>query len=276
MENENASGKNLSPKENLALQILEFTQEQIIMRMPYMSRAVLKMPAVFTAEKDEAKKYQSMYADPDTMGTDGMSVYCNAEGIIRWFENAPRMLPRRYLHMVLHCLFSHPFQYTSLKEDYWDLAADMAVEHVIMNLGMKELASDRDPEKKKVLREIETETGKITAEKIYHLLISDENRAYDMLKLKDLFVADTHDFWIDRELTVSDMIVSRQCSLMELEDKDPAGIFGYPDTMKLRSCMTLFAEVSGEDSVFRRVLKAFFGGVRDERTIWILGRYKDE
>ncbi len=219
MENENASGKNLSPKENLALQILEFTQEQIIMRMPYMSRAVLKMPAVFTAEKDETKKYQSMYADPDTMGTDGMSVYCNAEGIIRWFENAPRMLPRRYLHMVLHCLFSHPFQYTSLKEDYWDLAADMAVEHVIMNLGMKELASDSDPEKKKVLREIEIETGKITAEKIYHLLISDEDRAYDMLKLKGLFVADTHDFWIDRELTVSDMIVSRQCSLMELEDK---------------------------------------------------------
>ena len=65
-------------------------------------------------------------------------------------------------------------------------------------------------------------------------------------------------------------------ALMELEDKDPAGIFGFPDTMKLRSCMTLFAEVSGEDSVFRRVLKAYFDGVRDERTIWLLGRYKDE
>ena len=190
MENENTSGqKQLDPKENLAQQILEFTQEQIIIRMPYMSRAVLKMPAVFIAEKDEAEGFRGMYADPDTMGTDGINVYCSAEGIIQWFEKAPSLLPRRYLHMVLHCLFSHPFQYTSLKEDLWDLASDMAVEHVIMNLGMKELADDNDPERKKVLKEIEADTGKITAEKIYHLLISDDDRAYDLLKQSKLLPA---------------------------------------------------------------------------------------
>ena len=216
---EKKTEKKLSPKQELARQILEFTQEQIIVRMPYMSRAVLKMPAVFTAEKDESRRYQSMYADPDTMGTDGINVYCSAEGIIQWFEKAPDLLPRRYLHMILHCLFSHPFQYTSLNVDLWDLAADMAVENVLVNLGMKDLAAPEDAERRKVLHEVELETGKITAEKVYHLLISDDDRAYEMLKTRKLFQCDTHDFWIDKGATYSDMIVARQCSLMELEDK---------------------------------------------------------
>ena len=59
-------------------------------------------------------------------------------------------------------------------------------------------------------------------------------------------------------------------ALMELEDKDAGRIFGYPDVVKLRSCMTLFLEVSGEDSVFRRVLDAYYHGVKDQETLRIL------
>ena len=59
-------------------------------------------------------------------------------------------------------------------------------------------------------------------------------------------------------------------ALMELEDKDAGRIFGYPDVVKLRSCMTLFLEVSGEDSVFWRVLDAYYHGVKDQETLRIL------
>ncbi len=61
-------------------------------------------------------------------------------------------------------------------------------------------------------------------------------------------------------------------ALMTLENKDAAGIFGFPDVLKLRSCMTLFAAVSGENSVFRRVLDAYYHGVQDERTLRIIGK----
>ena len=59
-------------------------------------------------------------------------------------------------------------------------------------------------------------------------------------------------------------------AFLELEDKDAGRIFGYPDVVKLRSCMTLFLEVSGEDSVFRRVLDAYYHGVKDQETLRIL------
>ena len=58
-------------------------------------------------------------------------------------------------------------------------------------------------------------------------------------------------------------------ALLELEDKDAGKIFGFPDELKLRSSMTLFAEVSGPDSVFQQVLDAYYHGKKDERTLQI-------
>jgi uncharacterized protein (DUF1810 family) len=48
-------------------------------------------------------------------------------------------------------------------------------------------------------------------------------------------------------------------------------IFGSPDDMKLRSCATLFARVSTPGSVFERLLRKYFEGVPDERTIRLVG-----
>lgn len=47
-------------------------------------------------------------------------------------------------------------------------------------------------------------------------------------------------------------------------------IFGSPDDLKLRSCATLFASVSGGGSVFERVLERFFDGAPDEKTETLL------
>ena len=60
-------------------------------------------------------------------------------------------------------------------------------------------------------------------------------------------------------------------ALMQLEEKDAGRIFGYPDELKLRSCMTLFEAASPRnDNVFSRVLDAFYNGERDGRTLELL------
>ena len=41
---------------------------------------------------------------------------------------------------------------------------------------------------------------------------------------------------------------------------------GYPDNLKLRSCMTLFWLVTGE-LLFKDVLDKFYGGELDEYTV---------
>ena len=48
-------------------------------------------------------------------------------------------------------------------------------------------------------------------------------------------------------------------------------IMGYPDNLKLRSCMTLFYLIS-RDSVFRQVLDKFYGGSMDDETEKILNK----
>ena len=54
-----------------------------------------------------------------------------------------------------------------------------------------------------------------------------------------------------------------------LSETDPMKIFGWPDNMKFRSCMTLFALVS-EDDLFARALDKFFGGREDSMTLELL------
>lgn len=47
-------------------------------------------------------------------------------------------------------------------------------------------------------------------------------------------------------------------------------IFGSPDELKLRSCMTLFAVTAPEQSVFKQALDVFFRGKLDEVTLKLL------
>ena len=59
-------------------------------------------------------------------------------------------------------------------------------------------------------------------------------------------------------------------ALRKIEGKSAAEIFGYPDDLKLRSSMTLFASVSSADSAFSGVLAQYFGGEPDQRTLELL------
>lgn len=56
-----------------------------------------------------------------------------------------------------------------------------------------------------------------------------------------------------------------------VEGRTAHEIFGSPDDLKLRSCATLFACVTPPDSVFARLLGKYYDGVRDPKTLQLLG-----
>ncbi|MDO8316085.1 MAG: DUF1810 domain-containing protein [Flavobacterium sp.] len=62
--------------------------------------------------------------------------------------------------------------------------------------------------------------------------------------------------------------------VLQLEGKTAAEIFGTPDDLKLRSCMTLFATVENTPQVFAKVLEKYFKGISDEHTLKMLNRIK--
>jgi uncharacterized protein (DUF1810 family) len=64
----------------------------------------------------------------------------------------------------------------------------------------------------------------------------------------------------------------RECSQLVtlIEARSIEQIMGYPDDLKLRSSMTLFANVTDDNEVFTAVLKKYFGGKPDQRTLDLL------
>ena len=60
-------------------------------------------------------------------------------------------------------------------------------------------------------------------------------------------------------------------ALLGLDSSDPGAVMGFPDDLKLCSCMTLFELAAPEEKVFSKVLDKFYHGRRDGNTLRILG-----
>src|SRR6185437_14370810 len=66
----------------------------------------------------------------------------------------------------------------------------------------------------------------------------------------------------------------RECTqlVLNLEGRSVDEIFGYPDNLKFRSCMTLFAKSTADNQIFKDALAKHFDGESDPLTMERLGR----
>ena len=71
--------------------------------------------------------------------------------------------------------------------------------------------------------------------------------------------------------TLKNRLIEISEALLGLDSSDASDVMGYPDDLKLRSSMTLFAEAAPEIEVFQKVLDKFFDGKKDEMTLKIIG-----
>jgi len=94
--------------------------------------------------------------------------------------------------------------------------------------------------------------------------MTETSRRYAISDIKE-----AGEYLLDQELGLRLTTICKV--LLELETNDPHVIFGSPDDLKLRSCMTLFDAVPATFPVFAQVLDKFYNGRRDERTLEILG-----
>lgn len=63
-------------------------------------------------------------------------------------------------------------------------------------------------------------------------------------------------------------------AVFAIEGRSISEIFGFPDNLKLKSSMTLFAYVTDPCSVFSRILDKYFNGERDTLTLQLLEKLK--
>ena len=60
-------------------------------------------------------------------------------------------------------------------------------------------------------------------------------------------------------------------ALLSLPETNILYILGGIDSVKVRSCMTVFSKTERAPAVFEKVLKKYFGGKPDEKTLALLG-----
>ncbi len=67
----------------------------------------------------------------------------------------------------------------------------------------------------------------------------------------------------------------RECTqlVLDVEGRSAEKIFGYPDYLKFRSCLTLFLTAAPDNALFNAALLKYFHGKPDQLTLDILTRH---
>lgn len=168
----------------LAADVLEIARGRLLVNLRYM---------------DVALTFHDREVYLGSFSTDGRVLYYDPAFVLRTYHESKETLTRSYLHLVLHCVFCHPFIGADTDKRLWDLACDIAADSVICELDLPCTRSDDDGRRRDLLRKIRRESGFLTAEKIYASLrkggLSAAGTEEDIRKLEELFRADEHSAW---------------------------------------------------------------------------------
>lgn len=111
-------------KLSLCTQVLELARQQLLDVLPQLGGALAALPWV----PDEKPGFRL---------EDGKARF-RPEDLLSLYAARPEALLRGYLHMLLHCLYLHPFD-SHAGDPLWDIACDLAVERVLDGLNLPRL-----------------------------------------------------------------------------------------------------------------------------------------
>lgn len=181
MAEHQASEEQLKIRE-LAEQVLTLARDNILVSLRFLDVALLQLE---WQEKGPI----------GCLATNGASVQYDARYILKLYRQDPRLVTRSMLHLLLHCIFYHSFAYDKVERELWDLAADMAVESVIIEMGLPMATVDTDGEAAGKLRIWREDVGALTAERIYKYMRLNPITPRERQELIRLFYRDSHELW---------------------------------------------------------------------------------
>lgn len=159
-------------------------------------RDVIAQLTLYLRFMDIALDKYTFVGDSLEFRCDGVFFHYPPIAVIKTFKNNPKVLTRGYFHMVLHSIFQHIWFAKDRKISLWNLASDIAVENVIIEIGLDCMALDSDREKRREINKIKDKVNVLSAQNIYHYL--EDNVVSDQVKLlAELFKYDTHDCWYE-------------------------------------------------------------------------------
>lgn len=166
---------------SLAEEILSLARSTLQMYLRYLDKALSRLEPV--------------PIESHTILTDGRYILFNGRHVLDCYKHAKEIPVRDYLHIVLHCIFSHMYMAERMDRVYWDLACDVAVENIITELGLKAVATFRDSQQEQFITAMRSEVKHMTAESVYSCLRTKNLTGSQVAQLRGLFLADDHEIW---------------------------------------------------------------------------------
>ena len=125
--------------ETIANSILDLSRNKLLVNLRFM---------------DVALSYHKRVSYEGSLATDGKALYYDPRFILRAYKSSQEEMVRMYLHMILHCVFQHPFVGLSVDERLWNLACDIAIESTINDLDIKAVSSSREAKQNGIISDI--------------------------------------------------------------------------------------------------------------------------
>lgn len=151
-------------------------------------------------------------------GTQGIHFYYQPEEVIRLFGKDPVLVTRLCLHTVFHCLFAHIYPQEDRDPEYWNLACDVAAEHLLDHLYEKSIHLPMSQTRRQVYGWLERSVKAVTAQSVYRQLQKLHLQQEKMEVLKREFCRDDHRKWYEASRKQPQCQVQRK-KWEELRDK---------------------------------------------------------
>ena len=171
----------------IAGEIIRDAQNNVIMNLRFLGPAMAALkwePRIGTAH----------------IACNGAVVFYDPALVIRRFRSEPNSIIRLYLHFI----FRHEYEYDKKRTELWDLACDIAVENVIMEIGLYRTVMKSDAESALKLKVLKDRAGALHAQALYRMMLVEEPSQRETEDLTRLFKRDEHFLWPpDETLEVS-------------------------------------------------------------------------
>ncbi len=170
----------MKTKEELAIDILEYSRNRLLVKMPFLNRALFSL--------------KLEVSDGMNFGSDGLNIFFKSNYIIAEYKENNDYFIRGLMHMLLHLLFRHNIVDEKIDYQLWNLASDIAVENTMLNLGL-ELKNDNEKKCKEIIDSLRNSISSFNVETIYRYYKSNGLNSEEIDTLRYYFFYDEHGLW---------------------------------------------------------------------------------
>lgn len=170
----------------LAEQVMEHARDHILINMRFLDVALSAL--VLVAMPGSGR-----------IACDGKKLYYDPVLVLKEYKKSSSYAVRCYLHVLFHLIFYHSFRYDKVEREVWNVAADIAVENTILELGFSGSSMQEDDAMRRKLKVLSEDISALTAERIYRYLKNTQASKRELSELSALFYRDAHIYWQENE-----------------------------------------------------------------------------